>query len=57
MSRGKHNKTHIIDEIQVTDDCLTGRAGLNLFARHLRGIDIYPHLDRLFGSMRKNANV
>ena len=54
MSRRCHNIKCSIDDVQVTGDCLTGRAGLNLFARYLRGIDLYPHLERLFGSMRKH---
>jgi hypothetical protein len=54
MSRRCHNKKCSIDDVQVTGDCLTGHAGLNLFARYLRGIDLYPHLERLFGSMRKH---
>lgn len=54
MSKRKSNKSKRIDEVQVTNDCLTSRAGLNFFSRYLRGIDLFPHLDRLFGSMRKN---
>jgi len=54
MSKRKSNKSNRIDEVQVTNDCLTSRAGLNLFSRYLRGIDLSPHLNRLFGSMRKN---
>jgi hypothetical protein len=54
MSLTKSTKAYTIDDVQVTNDCLTGRAGLNLFVRYLRGIDLYPHLDRLFGSMRKH---
>ena len=54
MSKRKSNKARFIDDVQVTNDCLTGRAGLNLFARYLRGVDLFPHLDRLFGSMRKH---
>ncbi len=52
----KHNsiRSNFIDDVQITNDCLTDRAGLNLFARYLRGIDLFPHLDRLFGSMRKH---
>ena len=54
MSRYKTNRANFIADVQVTNDCLTGRAGLNLFARYMRGIDLFPHLDRLFGSMRKH---
>jgi hypothetical protein len=44
----------IIHHIDITKDTITGRAGLSLFVRYLRGIDLSPHLERLFGSMRKN---
>ena len=54
MSKHKHNSPKLIDDIQVTNDCLTSRAGLNLLVRYLRGIDLFPHINRLFGSMRKH---
>ncbi len=54
MSTHKITKASSIDDVQVTNDCLTCRAGLNPFVRYLRGIDLFPHLDRLFGSMRKH---
>ena len=44
-----------IDRIEITHDNLTGRGGLSLFARYLRQIDLFPHLDRLFGTVRKNG--
>ena len=40
--------------MQPTSETLTGRAGLSLFVRYVRGIGLYPHLDRLFGSLRKS---
>ena len=55
MSRSQSKSPRRIDAVEVTSDCLTGRAGLHLFARYLRGIELYPHLDRLFGSMRKHT--
>lgn len=55
MSRSKFKSSRRIDAVEVTSDCLTGRAGLHLFARYLRGVELYPHLDRLFGSMRKHS--
>ncbi len=54
MSKHKSNRARFIDDVQVTSECLTGRAGLNLFSRYLRGIELFPHIDRLFGSMRKH---
>jgi hypothetical protein len=44
----------IIDAIDMTPDTLASRGGLSLFVRYLRGIDLAPHLERLFGSLRKN---
>lgn len=51
----KTSMTSHIDDVQATSLRLTSRAGLNLFVRYLRGIDIYPYIGSLFGSMRKNA--
>ncbi len=49
------NSNNFIDNIDVTHDTLTGRGGLSLFVRYLRGISLYPHLERLFGTVRKTA--
>jgi len=43
-----------IDAIAITSDRLTGRGGLAVFSRYLASIEVMPHLDRLFGSMRRN---
>lgn len=43
-----------IDDIAITSDRLTGRGGLALFSRYLSSIDIFPHMERLFGSMRRS---
>ena len=51
----KIKQTHSIDDVQTTNDLLTGRAGLNLFVRYLWGIDLFPHIERMFGSMRKSG--
>ena len=51
---GRHSRA-LIDDIEPTTDKLTGRAGLSLFTRYLRGIEIFSHLDRLFGSLRKSG--
>ena len=45
----------LFDAVEVTSDTLTGRGGLALFSRYLRSIDLFPHIDRLFGSMRKSS--
>ena len=50
----RHSRA-LIDDIEPTTDKLTGRAGLSLFTRYLRGIEIFSHLDRLFGSLRKSG--
>jgi len=46
---------HLFDAVEITSDTLTGRGGLALFSRYLRSIDLFPHLDRLFGSIRKSS--
>jgi len=43
-----------ISSIEITSDRLTGRAGLVLFVAYLHQIQIFPLIDRLFGSIRKN---
>ena len=50
----RHSRA-LIDDIEPTTDKLTGRAGLSLFTRYLRGIEIFSHRDRLFGSLRQSG--
>jgi hypothetical protein len=52
---GRTENGHVIDGVEATSDTLTSRGGLSLFVRYLRNIAIYPVLERLFGSIRKNA--
>jgi len=49
----KKSKTKI-DKIGITTDNLTSRGGLTLIARYIESINIYPMLERYFGSIRKN---
>ena len=44
----------IINEIEITEDVLTSRAGLTLFVRYLRNIDLLSYLEELFGKIRKS---
>jgi len=55
----KHNKNYRkkelkISSVETTNDRLTGRAGLALFVAYLHQVQIFPILDRFFGSIRKN---
>jgi hypothetical protein len=43
-----------IDRVEITSDTLTGRGGLSLFVRYLRGIGLYPQLETFFGSIRRS---
>jgi len=43
-----------IAAIEQTSDRLTGRAGLALFVAYLHQIQLFPLIDKLFGSLRKN---
>ena len=43
-----------IDRVEITTDTLTGRGGLSLFVRYLRGIGLYPQLETFFGSIRRS---
>lgn len=49
MSRSKSKSSCRIYAVEVTSDRLAGQAGLNLFFRYLRGIELYPHLNQLSG--------
>lgn len=44
-----------ISNIEITPDTLTGRGGLALFSRYICNIEIFPHLERLFGPIRKSG--
>lgn len=52
---GRTKNGNVIDRVEATSDTLTSRGGLSLFVRYLRNIAIYPVLEGLFGSLRKNA--
>ena len=54
MPRRRHKNPYYIDDVQATNEVLTSRAGLNLFARYLRGLELDQHIDRMFAPMRKN---
>ena len=45
----------ILNDIQITEDRLTGRGGLPLFSRYLRNIEVLGSLEALFGSIRKSG--
>ena len=53
-SKDYRKKELKISAIEVTNERLTGRAGLTLFVAYLHQIGIYPLLDRYFCSIRKN---
>ena len=44
----------IINDVELTEDVLSSRAGLSLFVRYLRNIVIFPHLQDLFGKIRRS---
>lgn len=44
---------HKISAMEPTSDRLTGRAGLTLFVSYLHSIEIFPIINRFFGTMRK----
>jgi hypothetical protein len=47
--------SHRIDDIGVTSDTLTSRAGLAVFVRYLAQLSIFPVLEQLFGTIRKSS--
>jgi len=51
----KYRKKELeISEFEITKDRLTGRAGLALFVSYLHQIQVFPLLDRFFGTIRKS---
>lgn len=53
-SKNHRKKESKISAIETTSERLTGRAGLALFVAYLHQIQIFPMIDRFFGSMRKS---
>jgi hypothetical protein len=54
MAHVKSPGKPIIQRLETTKDCLTGRAGLVFFSRYVRNIGILAELDRVFGSIRRS---
>lgn len=54
-SRNYRKKELEISAIEITSERLTGRAGLALFVAYLHQIQIFPIIDRFFGSIRKST--
>ena len=52
---GRTHQGNVNDGVEATSDTLTSRGGLTIFVRYFSNITIYPVLERLFGSIRKNA--
>jgi hypothetical protein len=51
----KYRKSELqISDIRTTSEKLSGRAGLALFVAYLHNIEIFPLIDRYFGTIRKN---
>jgi len=44
----------IINDVEITGDVLTSRAGLTLFVRYLRGINLFPCMEEMFYRIRKS---
>jgi hypothetical protein len=53
-SNTDNNDNAIINDVEVTGDNLTSRAGLSLFVRYLRGIVLLPYLEEIFSKIRKS---
>ena len=51
----RNTASPLFDGVEITADTLTGRGGLALFSRYLRNLELFGHLDRLFGSLRKSS--
>lgn len=53
-SSTNNNSSAIINDVEVTGDNLTSRAGLSLFVRYLRSIALFPYLEEIFCRIRKS---
>jgi hypothetical protein len=53
-STSKGESQPIINDVDVTGDVLSSRAGLTLFVRYLRSIALYACLEQLFAKIRKS---
>jgi len=54
MGQYSPNSNRKIDSISTTSDTLTSRGGLALFVKYLTHLDLFPLLERWFGSLRKS---
>ena len=54
-AKDRKGTSAVINRIETTTDTLSSRGGLSLFVRYLRNVELAPHLERLFGRVRKNA--
>ena len=52
-ARNSKSKAFIHD-VEITEDVLTSRAGLALFVRYLRSIELFPYMENIFGNIRKS---
>lgn len=53
-TKNSRKKDLYISSIEPTNDCITNRAGLLLFASYLRSSKLIQIMGKLFGFMRKN---
>jgi hypothetical protein len=44
----------IINDVDITTDVLSSRAGLTLFVRYLRGVNLFPYIEEVFCRIRKS---
>lgn len=55
MAKKKSKRAHAVNKVEATNETLTSRAGINLFARYLHTIQIISVIEHLFGRVRKNS--
>ena len=53
-SRKNRESKAIINDVDITADVLTSRAGLILFVRYLRSVGLLPYMETMFGKIRKS---
>ncbi|MBN2531832.1 MAG: hypothetical protein JXB88_03010 [Spirochaetales bacterium] len=54
INEKNNNVKNKIDRIEVTNDCLSSRAGLTLISRYIRSTHIYQVLSKIFAFIKKH---
>jgi len=51
----RNGSSEVMNRIETTSITLTSRGRLSLFVSYLRHVEFAPHLEQVFGTIRKSA--